>query len=107
MDGQFLHSAKWKRKRDSILRRDDYTCQLCKRYGKMKSAHSVHHIFPWEFYPEYIYENWNLISLCKDCHNRMHDRTSHAITEEGRRLQKKVWKNTKKVIPNSRDGSTV
>lgn len=90
MDAGFMNTKKWQRKRDSILRRDGYTCQLCKRYGKMTGARHVHHIFPWEFYPELTYESWNLISLCQNCHNRMHDRDTHELTEEGKRLQRRV-----------------
>lgn len=90
MDSSFLHHEHWKHKRDMILRRDSYTCQLCKRYGKTTAANHVHHIFPWEFYPQYTYENWNLISLCQQCHNRMHDRDTHEITEEGKKLQRKA-----------------
>lgn len=90
MDSSFLHREHWKHKRNMILRRDSYTCQLCKRYGKTTVAKHVHHIFPWEFYPQYTYENWNLISLCQQCHNRMHDRDTHEITEEGKKLQRKA-----------------
>ena len=90
MDSSFLHREHWKHKRGMILRRDSYTCQLCKRYGKTTAAKHVHHIFPWEFYPQYTYENWNLISLCQQCHNRMHDRDTHEITEEGKKLQRKA-----------------
>lgn len=110
MDSSFLKKKRWHDKRDSILRRDNYTCQLCKRYGKMTGAHHVHHIFPWEFYPEYAYENWNLISLCQQCHNRMHDRDTHELTAEGKRLQRKAmqWKSqsTKRDIPKNKDGMT-
>lgn len=109
IDKSFLKGKRWLKKRDMILRRDSYTCQLCKRYGRMRGAHVVHHIFPWEFYPELVYENWNLISLCEDCHNRMHDRVSHELTAEGQRLQRKVkqWQKSRDItkdIPNSRDG---
>ena len=37
MDSSFLHREHWKHKRDMILRRDSYTCQLCKRYGKTRN----------------------------------------------------------------------
>ena len=30
----FYKSTKWKRKREKILRRDGYMCQVSKRYGK-------------------------------------------------------------------------
>lgn len=112
MKTSFLHREHWKHKRDLILRRDNYTCQLCKRYGKRTTAQHVHHIFPWEFYPQYTYENWNLISLCQRCHNKMHDRDTHEITEEGKRLQRKAerWRTnqyTQTDSQNSKDGLIV
>ena len=79
--------SKWNNKRNAILKRDKYQCQECRRYGKMIDASHVHHIWPVEFYPEYKYSNWNLISLCQKCHNKMHDRDSHELTTEGLRLQ--------------------
>lgn len=72
----------------------------------MTGAAHVHHIFPFEDYPQYALERWNLISLCQQCHNRMHDRDTHQITEEGQRLQRRVWKSTRKDSQNSRDGMT-
>ena len=65
-------SAKWRRKRAVILRRDGYQCRLCKRYGKITEATVVHHIKHAEDYPELAYVNDNLISLCEACHNRQH-----------------------------------
>ena len=107
-DSRFYKTKQWERMRDSILRRDAYTCQRCRRYGRMTGARHVHHIYPFEDYPELALKPWNLISLCQQCHNRMHDRDTHELTEEGLKLQRKVeqWKkNTKKDIQNNRDGS--
>lgn len=78
----------------------------------MTGAGHVHHVYPFEQYPEYALESWNLISLCQQCHNKMHDRDTHELTEEGRRLQRKVrqWQknqSTTKDIQSSRDGMTV
>lgn len=78
---------KWEAKRKLILRRDKYQCQICRRYGRLVDAKHVHHIWQIEFYPEYAYENWNLISLCKACHNKMHARDTHELTAEGLKLQ--------------------
>lgn len=65
-------SMRWKRKREQILRRDDYLCQDCKRYGKRVDATEVHHIKHVDEYPELAYQNDNLISLCAACHNKRH-----------------------------------
>lgn len=96
---------RWLRKREVILRRDEYLCQESKRYGKRVQANTVHHIYPVEFYPELTYVNWNLISLSDSRHNEMHDRITHEITDKGKRLQERrkkefeEWEKNKKVYP--------
>ena len=58
----------WSSRREAILNRDSYTCQIC---GKTHTRLEVHHI---------VYrsnggtndEN-NLITLCEDCHSGIHD----------------------------------
>lgn len=66
------NSEKWKRKRKSILARDSYKCQICKRYGKAREATEVHHIKHVDEYPELAYVDSNLVSLCRACHNKQH-----------------------------------
>lgn len=90
MDKGFYKSKKWEDKRDRILRRDGYQCQYCKRYGRRRGGAHVHHINPVEYYPELAFADWNLICLCRDCHNRMHDRESHELTAEGERLRRRT-----------------
>ncbi len=81
---------KWQSLRSSILRRDKYQCQYYKRFGKNVEAEHVHHIYPVEFYPEYAFCPWNLISLSQKAHNLMHVRGSHELTTEGIALQHKI-----------------
>lgn len=57
-------------RRDAVLHRDNYTCQVC---GKKHTRLEVHHI---------IYRSQggtddesNLITLCEDCHNKVHSGT--------------------------------
>ena len=80
----------WTHKREVILRRDGYIDQVAKRYGKIIEADTVHHIFPREFYPQYEWENWNLISVSKKTHNELHDRESHELTEKGKELMRRT-----------------
>lgn len=80
----------WENKTKTIKKRDGFTCQECRRYGKSMDAECVHHIFPADKYPELFYNNNNLISLCKACHNKMHDRYTQEITAVGKRWQEKV-----------------
>lgn len=81
-----LKDKRWERLREFILARDQYLDQEAKRYGKRMEANHVHHIFPREFFPEWQYEPWNLISLSLKTHNEMHDRETHKLTEKGWQL---------------------
>lgn len=77
------NSPRWLAKRKHIMLRDQYWCRECKRYGRGREATTVHHIIPVEYFPEYGFTDWNLISLCSECHNEMHDRDSHRLTDKG------------------------
>lgn len=65
-------TTKWRRKREQILKRDKYQCTICKRYGKMRQAAVVHHIKPLQEYPELAWDDDNLTSLCRKCHEMVH-----------------------------------
>ena len=71
-DEQFYLTKAWKNKRKAILKRDDYLCRECKRYGRIRQATVVHHIKHLDKYPELALTPSNLISLCNDCHNKAH-----------------------------------
>lgn len=90
MNDKLYKSKRWKRLRERILRRDGYTCQHMKRYGKMVPATTVHHIFPVEDYPQYAFEPWNLISLCDKAHNIMHDKNNNKLSRVGEELRERV-----------------
>lgn len=77
----FYTSRTWKRKRNEILKADNYECQICKSKGKYSRAEIVHHIKHLDEYPElglsetYIDDNGqehrNLISVCRECHENV------------------------------------
>ena len=87
---KFYDSGSWKLLRGRIMRRDGYMCQMSKRYGKLKPAKVVHHIFPLEYYPEYSRMQWNLIALSNEWHEKMHERDGHNLSIEGWRLLEKT-----------------
>lgn len=68
----FYKTKSWKLKRDSVLRRDKYMCQHCKRYGRRVDAQTVHHKLLLTEHPERALDSSNLISLCYACHNKAH-----------------------------------
>ncbi|MFY0758741.1 HNH endonuclease [Metabacillus dongyingensis] len=86
----FYKTNNWKSKRAKILRRDEYLCRECKRYGKSVSATVCHHIFPLENFPEYKLLSANLYSCCNTCHNSFHDRITNELTAEGLRLLERM-----------------
>lgn len=83
----FYKTTRWKHKRERILRRDEYLCQECKRYGKSIPATTVHHIIPLAWCLIYntllALANKNLISLCDKCHDKMHNRAREKLTGLG------------------------
>lgn len=86
----FYKTKRWRNKREVILKRDEYMCRECKRYGKTTAANTVHHVFPYETHPEYKYNNNNLISVCNQCHNKYHNRFDDTLTETGMNLQRRL-----------------
>lgn len=84
MTANFYTTSRWKHKRKTILRRDGYQCQECKRYGKTTEATTVHHIIPRLDDESLRLSDDNLISLCSQCHDKMHDRNTDELTELGK-----------------------
>jgi 5-methylcytosine-specific restriction endonuclease McrA len=90
----FYKTKRWQKKREVVLRRDQYECRECRRYGRTKAAKVVHHVFTLEEYPQYKMNTNNLISLCVKCHEGMHIREWHMLSDIGKawmeRLREKV-----------------
>lgn len=68
----FYKSRKWKRIRKKILRRDNYECQLCKLDGTVTKGNTVHHIKHLGAFPDLALIESNLVTVCKNCHNKLH-----------------------------------
>lgn len=100
------NSARWKQKRIKILERDCYECQDCKarvvrayhnqeklsaRDKEIRRAEEVHHIKEVREFPELAFEDDNLISLCKQCHNIRHGRNPYRFVKRKKRLTEEKW----------------
>ena len=57
--------AEYKKWRNDVFKRDNYTCQKC---GKHTIDLEAHHIKEQSRYPELIYELSNGLTLCHKCH---------------------------------------
>lgn len=66
-------SEKYKKWREAVFKRDDYTCQNpeCQIRGGCLHAH---HIFPFSKYPELRFDINNGLTSCKDCHKEAYHR---------------------------------
>ena len=53
----------------NVFKRDGFMCQICKQIGKELNAH---HIKEWSKYPELRLEPNNGVTLCKECHLKIH-----------------------------------
>ncbi|MGL4850956.1 MAG: HNH endonuclease [Clostridium sp.] len=66
---KILTSTRWRRLRLKIIQRDNGCCQRClNKFGIINGSElQVHHIKPRSVYPELIYDESNLITMCKLC----------------------------------------
>lgn len=53
-----------------IKARDNYTCQLCRRYGIPLNSH---HLNSWDAFEDQRYDLNNGLTLCVRCHDRFHN----------------------------------
>ena len=63
----YLNSDKWKRKREAVLKRDQNTCQAC----LSNQATEIHHLHYENIYDEPLFD---LISVCKRCHEKIEEK---------------------------------
>lgn len=64
---EYLKSDQWRALRTKVLSRDNFICQSC----LTEKAAEVHHLTYDNLFNEHAFE---LVSLCKACHERIHDK---------------------------------
>lgn len=72
-------SPEYKEWRNTVFDRDNYTCQNCLNMGGTLNAH---HIKPFAQYESLRFVVSNGITLCENCHYRLHGR-NYPIPEHG------------------------
>lgn len=60
-----IQRSEYKNWRDSVYRKDAFTCQIC---GSVGGKLNADHIKPWADFPELRYEISNGRMLCVECH---------------------------------------
>ncbi|MHC5250431.1 HNH endonuclease [Enterococcus sp. LJL90] len=92
---KFYSSSKWKHLRKKRLELDHFECQWCKAEGKLTTQYDsvleVDHIKELEDYPELALDIDNLRTLCKDCHNKRHDRMNYRGQQKKRKWDDEWW----------------
>ena len=70
---QQLEDERWKKKRLKVLKRDGFNCIICHSNKNL----NVHHLVYKEGKMAWEYPNELLITLCEDCHKKVHNTPSH------------------------------
>lgn len=73
-----IKSPKWQKKRLEVMQKDNFTCQLC---GNTESMLNVHHLSYHRDRNIWEYEEWELITLCENCHKEEHSSMDDIINE--------------------------
>jgi len=66
---KYYGSSRWNNWRKSVFERDNYTCQLCLNSRKYLNAHHLHGV---TFFPEFVYDTDNGVTVCAECHHLIH-----------------------------------
>ncbi|WP_018934569.1 HNH endonuclease [Gracilibacillus lacisalsi] len=89
MRDAFYKSFIWQKKRETILERDEYLCQVCMEYDDPIPADTVHHIVHLRDDPTLALVDTNLISVCFDCHNDLHPEKGFGQKKE-KKISRKI-----------------
>ena len=73
-----LKDPRWQKKRLEVFQRDDFTCQKCGDKTRVLNVHHRHYkpqADPWEYF------DFELVTLCEDCHKYETEFFQQALTE--------------------------
>lgn len=81
---KIYRSERWKRLR-ALKFANNPLCELCQKEGRTTPAEDIHHIVSFmtatdtDTRYQLAYDYDNLMSLCKQCHQRQHNGEPHAV----------------------------
>ena len=73
-----IKSPKWQKRRLEIMEKDNFSCQLC---GDTETMLNVHHLFYHRDRNIWEYEDWELMTLCENCHKDEHSSMDDVIVK--------------------------
>jgi hypothetical protein len=80
LQARFYSSDEWNKKRLYIMQKDNFKCVVCgKEAHKTKNTFNVHHIIPLSIVWDFKLEDFNLITLCEDCHKETFNKETYFI----------------------------
>ena len=98
---KFYMSREWEKLANQIRLEQHNECQVCKKLGKYHKAEIVHHVNFLKDRPDLAYskiytdkdgnEQLNLICVCFDCHERIHNRGKYAEHKINEYFTKERW----------------
>jgi 5-methylcytosine-specific restriction endonuclease McrA len=69
----------YKKFRNEVLKRDNFTCQMCNNSNK-KTWKAVHHIIKWSSSASLRYDPDNGITLCHQCHKEVTGKEQYYVS---------------------------
>ena len=97
---RFYKTKEWIELKNKILEEEHFECEICREAGKYKRAYLVHHVRFVRKYPHlalskyYTYKGKrykNLLALCNDCHEKIHDRNSFKNSTKEKFKNEERW----------------
>lgn len=71
---EFYRSYEWRTLAPDVIKSEHRECRMCRAEHRLTRATTAHHIKPLKAAPELAYERDNLMPLCHDCHEKIHER---------------------------------
>lgn len=71
-------SKEYKEWQKQVFQRDHYCCQHCGSKNKI----NAHYMYSWRYYPEKRFLVDNGITLCEECHRKIHNKYGYTCKEK-------------------------